>query len=113
MSNFSEIQKANALYVEFHTEKKATIHELDKHPAFRGDDADQVAYRVRNTYAHQELDYLELSTSQRPFDPSWHDRKHKQWRKARLHKAIDQAIEKGLIKPLDKAETRFRYTGPK
>ena len=110
MQNDSLIQQANAQYIDL--PPAPPIAEREQHPAFQGTDAEQVAYRVRTDYAHRRLSYLELSTCSRPFEPSWHDRKHQQWSKRRLEKAIDAAIAQGLIEADDDNQTGFRYTGP-
>jgi len=104
------LQQQNRNFVD--TPPAAPPAEIDRHPAFHGTDAEQVAYRVRSNYAHQGLSFLELSTCSRPFEPSWHDRNHKQWGKRRLEKAIDAAIAQGLIEANDERQTGFQYTGP-
>jgi len=110
MTTESLIQKMNQQFIDAPPATSAS--EQEQHPAFQGTDAEQVAYRVMTNYANRRLSFLELSTCSRPFEPSRHNRNHKQWSKRRLEKAIDAAIDQELIEADDERQTGFKYTGP-
>jgi hypothetical protein len=101
----SLIQQANAQYLDIDTGPKVE-GTPDCH---KGSDLDQVVYRIATVYAHQELDYIDLTTCWLPFKQVG-PRERKSWSRARLGKALDAAMAQGLIEATTPNESRFRLT---
>ncbi|WP_273206762.1 hypothetical protein [Marinobacter subterrani] len=104
--NATLIQQANAAYLDIDTGYRHATGDSD---ALKGSDLDQIIYRIKNSYAHQSLTWLELTTCSRPYK-QLADRERKSWSTARISKALEEAEKLGLIEATDRIGSNYVLT---
>ena len=101
----TDLQSANAAFIE--TGPRKNWRELGEQQNGRPDTV--IVLERFFTYAHGEMEWLELSVNWIPFIQTG-PRERKFWSKRRLGKAIDQLVEQGLIEDVDGSDCKWRLT---
>lgn len=99
------LQEINAQYVE--SGPKADWRTLGTSGDTRSDA--EIALDRFFTYAHGEMEWLEISVNWIPFIQTG-PQERKFWSKRRLAKAIDQLVAAGLIEDIDGSDCKWRLT---